>query len=107
MKTLIALVLRFVFCSFSFGQSFQMATASALVLPAEEKFIGYSFPFTPSQYEWWNPTQHNKAKTPCFIGFCDKDKAQFDFIRVETNRAGISYVWLTDSHDFCSPEYQP
>ncbi len=102
-----AILLLFAMAMGAGAQSFQMATASALVLPTGEGFIQYSFPFTPSQFEWWYPHLQTKIKEPCFAGFCDEKKMQTDFLRVETGRDGVSQVWLSDSHDFCGPKFQP
>ena len=102
-----AILLLFAMAMGAGAQSFQMATASALVLPTGEGFIQSSFPFTPSQFEWWYPHLQTKIKEPCFAGFCDEKKMQTDFLRVETGRDGVSQVWLSDSHDFCGPKFQP
>lgn len=108
MKTLLTMSLLVCVALSALGQSFQMATASALVLPRPDgEFIQYSFPFTPSQFEWWAPTLRTKVKEPCFLGFCAGPKMQTDFLRVETDRSGLSQVWLSDSHDICGPKFQP
>jgi len=88
------------------AQQFRMATASALVLPAHDQFIQYSFPFTPNPDDRWIPGQRTK-KTPCLQGMCPGKTARANWVDVETDYSGISRLWLSDSHDFCGPKFQP